>query len=83
VVFSVETGKILHVHTEASLMGEPVQRSREEILALSREIGETVAGDLDVLEIEHDILRQRDLGREAYVDVEQRLLRERAVEQRG
>jgi hypothetical protein len=78
VVFDRETGEIIHTHREASLLGEPRKRSREDVLDLSRRGGEEAAADRDVVELEQDILQEVGPGREIYVDVESRVLRERA-----
>jgi hypothetical protein len=78
VVFNRETGEIIHTHREASLLGEPRKRSREDVLELSRRAREEAAPDWDVVELEQDILQEVGPGREIYVDVERRVLRERA-----
>jgi hypothetical protein len=79
VVFDNENGKILHTHSEASLVGEPSERSEEDVLALSRRVlGDRATDGLGVLRITQDVLRQEGgVDSKVYVDVDARVLRTR------
>jgi len=77
VVFDKGSGEILHTHTEAALLGEPMPKPDEDVLALGRRVlGDDRAPDtLGVLEIAQEVLREEvGVSRKVYVDVENRVL---------
>jgi hypothetical protein len=78
IIFDKRSGEILHTHTEASLLGEPMPRSEEDVLALGERIlaDDRAPNTLGVLEIEQEVLREEvGTSRKVYVDVESRVLR--------
>jgi hypothetical protein len=89
VIFDKGTGRIVHTHTEASLLGEALPRSHESVLAITRRILDEIPSDrldfqvdnLAVLEIDQDLLRQIGPSRQAYVDIERRVLADREISQ--
>ena len=83
VIFNKRTGDIVHTHTEVALSGEPLPVSREEMLALyqrPRPGAEVPLEDLDVLDVDQELIRRGLSNRQdLYVDVENRVLSERAA----
>jgi hypothetical protein len=78
IIFDKRSGEILHTHTEASILGEPMPRREEDVLALGRRIfaNDRASETLGVLEIEQEVLREEvGVSRKVYVDVENRVLR--------
>jgi hypothetical protein len=77
VVFDKTSGEIVHTHSDASLLGEAMPRSEEDLLSLTRRVlGDQVPDTLGVLEITQDILREEvGVSRRVYVDVESGVLR--------
>jgi hypothetical protein len=80
VVFDKETGRIVHTHRDVAVLGEPGPRARKDVLEWSRRIAvDAIPKDLDIVELEQEALRQVGPGREVYVDVEKRVLMDRAT----